>query len=125
VDFDDFNCKLLVLEELCFHREVLPPFDQGDLGADGSEPLDAAVAYYRDLAVPQGLLAQVTELGLDGGHRIYQSVWPYWDGEDDFFDVTTYGDFAKLPALARVWSTSRLPGELRALLKARGVEIGD
>jgi hypothetical protein len=118
VELEDFNCKLLVLEELCFEHRVLAPFDP-----DGSEPIEEALEYYRTLPVPPELLALVTKLGFDGGHRIYQTIWPYWDGEDDFFDVTTVADFAKLPALTRVWTTVGLPGELRGLLEARGVEI--
>lgn len=126
--FTDLNAKLLVLEQLCYGLGLLPPYQGPSAPGDGYDPEEvdeAALAYYRDLPIPEELAARVREVLFDGGLAVQHDVVPYWDGEDDFFDVRDWGDIARLPALETVTSVGPLPPAARRLLRSRGVVVDD
>ncbi|ATE54784.1 hypothetical protein CNX65_17105 [Actinosynnema pretiosum] len=125
-EFSDFAAKLLVLDQLCYALKLLPPYP-GDQPDDYSPTYrnPEAVAYYRDLVIPDEVLGRVTEVLLDGGNSIYFDVAPHWDGEDDSFDVREWGELAALPALEVVRSSGVVPAAGRRLLRERGIVVDD
>ena len=64
--------------------------------------------WFMDLPIPISLAALVTELYFDGGNEIYAQLIPYWDGEDDVFDIETLTeeDISQVPNLKTL--TARL-----------------
>ncbi|MDT0266609.1 hypothetical protein RM844_09915 [Streptomyces sp. DSM 44915] len=130
-DVADFNARLLILEELCFRLKLLPPYpgpsprDDEDADWDPDATDEAAYAYYRDLPIPTAAAARVESLVLDGGNRTMLDVAPFWDGEDDRFDIRDWSDIARLPNLRQLATAGPLPREHRRLLRAHGVIVRD
>ncbi|WP_199439751.1 DUF6892 domain-containing protein [Umezawaea beigongshangensis] len=128
MEFHDLAAKLLVLDQLCHQLRLLPPYDGPGLPDDRHDATaidEAARSYYRDLHVPDELLARVTTVLFDGGNSVYQDVAPLWDGEDDLFDVRDWREIAALPALEVVSAAGPLDPAARRLLRERGVVVDD
>lgn len=94
--FKSFNFKLAVINELMYRKGLMEPkFDiyefaeeKGiDVDEKGYEPIKQAVKWFKDLPVPANLADEVTEIIMDGGNEIYHQIEPFWDGEDDYFDL--------------------------------------
>ncbi|CAM4199183.1 hypothetical protein BOTU111921_16535 [Bordetella tumbae] len=145
--FKDFGLKLLVIEELMYRQKVLEPcFDIHEFAqeyekreisveADGYAIIPEAERYFRNLAVPDNLLAQVERLhqssGLDGGPSFLDHLFPFWDPGvgDEPISVTVKAadDLALLPNLKRIsgLENSRPGPKLLKALAARGIELLD
>lgn len=133
ISFKDFGFKLLVVNELMYNQGVLTPifslrehFQQPgmrelDIEEEGYAPIPEAVAYFRNLDVPEALLATITELDQDGGDTIYHEIYPFWDGEGSEFDLCSAEDAALLPNLERVTLVLADEDVLDAL-NERGIE---
>ncbi|MFC8041976.1 DUF6892 domain-containing protein [Nocardia sp. NPDC057353] len=139
--FVDFNFKLAVIEELMFGEfPKLEPWSLEDTlearGFDGDlwewsfdnhrdRVVPEAREYFENLELSPDLLAGVEQLTFDGGCEIYAECCPHWDGEGDQFDVARLDDLPLLPNLRRVIGAELLSPELRAVLRARGIELVD
>ena len=106
----DLNFKLLVIQKLMYEDEVLLPkfniYDFAkthdiDIEERGYELLPEAVEYFKNIKIPSSLLIDIEELYPDGGSEIYSQLYPFWDGEDDCFDVKSIADIEYLPRLKR------------------------
>ncbi len=114
VQFKDFNFKLAVIERLMYQQGVLTPrFDvydfvaayperQIDIEEEGYEIIPEVRAYFEQLAIPAELLPSIAEIYQDGGDNIYLQLCPFWDGEDDVFNIQSAEDAALLPNLKAV-----------------------
>ncbi|WET81700.1 hypothetical protein P3102_11055 [Amycolatopsis sp. QT-25] len=141
--FRDFNFKLLVIDKLMYQDKLIQPrFRIADIlhakGATGDlwkylreqellyTVLEEARQYFTDLEITPGQLAAVDELTTDGGLEIYHQCSPFWDGEDDLFDVTSLDDLALLPDLRVIYGGDEAmmaaPGAADTL-KARGIAV--
>lgn len=131
--FKDFNFKLAVIQVLMYEQGLLVPlFDvyefaeeyderQIDVEAEGHAIIPEVKRYFEKFDVPKSLLAGVEELYQDGGNEIYLQLCPFWDGEDESFDIETAVDLHLLPNLKKV----TLFGGDEALLeafRAKGVQ---
>lgn len=97
--FESFGFKLAVVQSLMYDRELLTPrFDiydfaevyedrSIDVEEEGYEPIKEAVDWFKSLQIPATLADEITELIVDGGNEIYGQIIPFWDGEDDYFDI--------------------------------------
>ncbi|WP_367129168.1 hypothetical protein [Saccharothrix sp. HUAS TT1] len=142
--FRDFNFKLLVIDKLMYQDKVIQPsFRIADVlhakGATGDlwkylyeqdllyTVLEEARQYFTDLEITTEQLATVDELTTDGGLEVYHQCAPFWDGEDDLFDVTSLDDLALLPNLRVIHGGDEAmmaaPGA-EDILKARGIAVG-
>jgi hypothetical protein len=141
--FRDFNFKLLVIDKLMYQDKVIrPPFRIADAlhakGATGDlwkylheqnllyTVLEEARQYFTDLEITPEQLAAVQELTTDGGLEIYHQCSPYWDGEDDLFDVTSLDDLALLPNLRVIHggdAAMMAAPDATGTLKARGIAV--
>ncbi|MFC5291354.1 DUF6892 domain-containing protein [Actinokineospora guangxiensis] len=142
--FRDFNFKLLVIDKLMYQDDVIqPPFRIADVlhakGATGDlfkylheqdllyTVLDEARRHFTDLEITPEQLASVDELITDGGLEIYHQCSPFWDGEDDLFDVTSLDDLALLPNLRVIHGGDEAmmaAPDAANTLKARGIAVG-
>lgn len=97
--FDSFNFKLIIVEQLMYKKKLIQPeFDiyefakeysrrNIDVDEEGYEPIKEAVKWFKDLQIPLSLADEVTELVWDGGLHVFHQIIPFWDGEDDYFDI--------------------------------------
>lgn len=98
--FTHFNFKLAVIQLLMYKKELLKPkFDiyefadeyakrKIDVEDEGYGPIKEALNWFKKLEIPERLADEVDDLIMDGGNDIYHQIIPYWDGEDNFFDIT-------------------------------------
>ena len=98
--FDNFNFKLVIIEQLMYKKGLLTPkFDiyefaeeykrrKIDVDEDGYEPIKESIKWFKDLQIPARFADEVTQLLFDGGLKVYHGIYPFWDGEDEYFDVT-------------------------------------
>lgn len=135
VAFIDFNFKLLVLQELMYRQRVLTPkldvhefakrhrAREIDVGKEGYAVIPEIRAFFERYPVPASLLHGIASLEQDGGHDIYLQICPFWEGEDDTFDVRSADDAALLPDLKKVRLFGAPSRELLAQFRARGIEV--
>ena len=114
VKFKDFNFKLMVIQTLMYDRKVLTPaFDVYefakrykkraiDIDEEGYEVIPEVRKYFANYPIPASLLGEIEKLEQDGGDDVYLQLRPFWDGEDDAFNVKKADDAALLPKLRRV-----------------------
>ncbi|MFT7839164.1 hypothetical protein Q5530_23730 [Saccharothrix sp. BKS2] len=141
--FRDFNFKLLVIDKLMYRDKVIrPPFRIADVlhakGATGDlwkylyehnllyTVLEEARRYFTDLEITPDQLAAVDELTTDGGLEVYHQCSPFWDGEDDLFDITSLDDLALLPNLRAIHGGNEAvmaAPDARNTLKTRGIAV--
>ena len=133
IQFADFNFKLLIIEELMYNQELLKPkFDiyefvklyekrKIDIDEEGYEPISEAVEYFKSLNIDKKMAKQITELYQDGGNEVYMNIIPFWDGEDNVFDIESYEDIKHFPSLKKATlfcSDTNILNEL----KAKGID---
>ncbi|MDO4228587.1 MAG: hypothetical protein Q4C98_02125, partial [Capnocytophaga sp.] len=136
--FDNFNFKLAVIEELMYNQKVLKPaFDVFDFCENYTqreidpedyyfEPIPEVQKWFEDLPIPASLAPKVTELYFDGGNEIYMQIIPYWDGEDDFYDIKslTERELSQFKNLKTIDGTALLmTEEVKAFFRQNGVEV--
>lgn len=129
IEFSDFNFKLLVIEELMYNQKLLKPeFDvyefaelydkrEIDMEEEGYEPIPEVVDYFRNLEIDRKFADKITRLYQDGGNNVYMNIIPFWDGEDDVFDIASYDDVKHFPNLKNMvlfCNDQRVFDELRA-----------
>ena len=136
LQFKSFNFKLAVVQELMYVQEVLKPkFDVYDFCENYTkrdidpedyyfEVIPEVKKWFIDLPIPASLAALVTELYFDGGNEIYAQLIPFWDGEDDVFDIEslTEEDICQVPNLKTIDGTAILMSEqVKNLCKSKGI----
>jgi hypothetical protein len=109
--FTDINFKLAVIQVLMYEKGLLNPTfkiedfasrykgREIDLEEEGYGIIPEALYYFEDLEISTHLLAQVDEIYQDGGNEIYLEIFPYWDGEDDLFNIKSTEDLKLVPNL--------------------------
>ncbi len=129
--FKDFNFKLVVIDALLSKE----PAFMDDLNAlvekysksfeyhTNAGPIKELMEYFSDLKLEPADLDKVTELCFDGGNEIYSYIQPDWDGEDDFFDVTSIGGFERLNNLDSVVYISMIQEKLLEPMRKKGINI--
>ena len=135
--FDNFNFKLVVIEQLMYKKGLLTPkFDiyefaeeykrrKIDVDEDGYEPIKESLKWFKDLQIPARLADEVTELLFDGGLSVYHGIYPFWDGEDEYFDVTriSESELSQFKNLKEAIVVSCVSQEAIKTLKDHGIKI--
>lgn len=129
IDFKDFNFKLLVIEELMFNKELLKPkFDvyefatlydkrKIDIEEEGYNIIPEVISYFESLKIDIEFAGTITELYQDGGNSIYGQLYPFWDGEDNTFEIESFEDinyFANLKKMTLFNSDPKVYDELKS-----------
>ena len=118
--FKSFNFKLMIIQELMYKKGLIEPkFDVYDFAKDyakrkidindeGYEPIREVKKWFETLPVSADLAKHVGELYLDGGNEIYGQIWPFWDGECDYYDVKrlTEEELEQFPNLRTISGTA-------------------
>jgi len=134
IQFQDFNFKLLVIEELMYNKELLQPkfdvyefaqlYKQREIKIDneGYDPIPEVIQYFESLEIDKILAEEVTELYQDGGNNIYGNMIPFWSGEDGYFDIRTYEDIKHFSNLKKITVFGAATEEIQAF-KAKGIDV--
>lgn len=137
LEFDNFNFKLAIIQELMYDQDRLSPeFDVYDFCEENlpeidpddfcETPIPEVRAYFEELAIPKTYAGAVESLFFDGGNEIYGQLIPQWDGEDGQFDLEAVSEkeLAQFPNLKTIDGTIfPFSDEVRALFEAKGIEI--
>ncbi len=121
MQFADFSFKLVIINELLekgsFTDELKflmqkKEYEQAYAGFGDNfgydKPIIEIQDFLRNVSLSQADLAAVESLTFDGGDEIYQIIIPFWDGEDDYFDVISVDGFEQLPNLVKVNNISMI-----------------
>lgn len=138
LQFKSFNFKLAVVQELMYVQEVLKPkFDVYDFCENYTkrdidpeeyyfEIIPEVKKWFQDLPIPASLAPLVTELYFDGGNEIYAQLIPFWDGEDDVFDIEslTEEDILQFPNLKVIDGTAIfMSEEVKNFCREKGISL--
>ena len=104
---------LALIQILMYEQNVLVPrFDvyefvkgytarQIDIEEEGYDIIPEVRRYFEQLEIPSETLRLIEEIDQDGG-GIYMQLYPFWDGEDDIFNIQSADAAALLPNLKSV-----------------------
>lgn len=141
LEFKDFGFKLAVINELMYMRDVLKPelraeafiekargLEEGAaydiIEEEGYEMIPEIKTYFEELEITEDMVKDLHKIESDGGDEIYLELIPFWDGEDDVFDVKSADDVDLLPNLKSAVLLFDYPGEeLIEAFKAKGVQL--
>jgi hypothetical protein len=133
VKFKDFNFKLAVIQRLMYDQNILTPrFDvyafaanyterHIDVEEEGYAIIPEVRQYFAELNLPVEALRRIERLYQDGGDEIYGQLYPFWDGEDDVFDIRSADDAALLPNLRAVTLFYTGDDQLLAAFRRKGI----
>ena len=131
--FKDFNFKLAVVQRLMYEQGILTPrfdvydFVKGyaarhiDIEEEGYDIIPEVRQYFEALEIPVDILHHITEIAQDGGDEIYGQLYPFWDGEDDTFNIQSAEDAALLPNLKSVTLFYDDDGRILEKFRQRGI----
>lgn len=99
VKVSDLNFKLAILQVLMYEKNLLQPkFNlyafaneygkrEINIEEEGYEPIQEALNWFKKYPIPVEMVKEIETIYMDGGNDIYHEIYPFWDGEDDFFDI--------------------------------------
>ena len=114
IKFKDLNFKLAVIQELMYTQKILlPVFDiydfaeeykkrKIDIEKEGYDIIPEALKYFKDYQIPEEFAEKVEYISQDGGDEIYMQICPFWDGEDDIFNIKSADDASNFPNLKEI-----------------------
>ncbi|HEL1669728.1 TPA: hypothetical protein U0949_000671 [Streptococcus suis 2651] len=101
LEFENFNFKLAIIQELMYNQEKLEPkfdaykfceehgLDYEEYGEEYAYQVPPEIkAWFEQLEIPKSMAKYVKSLYFDGGNEVYLEAAPIWDGEDDLFEIT-------------------------------------
>lgn len=127
LQFDNFNFKLCIIQELMYNKGLLKPeFDvyefaeeyderEIDIDEEGYEPIKEVVDWFKKIEIPVSMASNIEEIIMDGGDDIYLQIIPFWDGEDDYFDVKDVTE-AEIKQFSNLKKITLLPSDDNAKL---------
>lgn len=95
LEFDTFNFKLAIIQEIMYNQEVLKPyfdiydymiFKKAHWNLETDKNVRAAVKFFKDLPIPVKFAEFVEKIEMNGDDDIYMQIAPEWDGRDERFD---------------------------------------
>ena len=136
--FNNFNFKLAIIQVLMYEKELLEPkFDAWDFAdsyqkrkinieEEGYEPIKEIKKYFKDLAIDKKFAPEIEELNIDGGNEIYSHIIPFWDGEDDYYEVKSLSEkeLKQFPNLKRITGTADFfsSNKVTKIIEANGIK---
>lgn len=132
--FEDINFKLIVLDELMFVKQVLKPkfdiskfvkeYDHREIKNSGYEIIPEALKYMEGIKVPDNLMLMITDLNYYAAREIYGNLVPFWNGEDEVFEVNSLKDVNKFKNLQKIGGINKkLISSSKSLLEFRDIKI--
>ena len=114
IEFKDLNFKLIVIGEIIGHQ-YSNKYNLGlknylkndvkrtiDIEDEGYEIIPEVEEFYRNIEVYPDEVENIESIFQENADSLYEALCPFWDGEDDLFDVKYVDDVKFLPNLKSV-----------------------
>ena len=123
-----YEKKLLKPEFDIYEFAKCYPPREINIEEEGYNPIKPAIEYFKKLEIPASLSSEIEEIMIDGGDDIYGQIYPFWDGEDEYFDLKRVSDeeLSQFPNLKRIQlinSVDNMSKTLLNRLKKHGIEL--
>ena len=135
LQFDNFNFKLAIIQELMYDLNVLQPeFDIYEFAKEykGEEidteidtVIEPALEYFKNLQIPKSLAKEVGSFYMDGGNEVYMNIIPQWDGEDGYFDLNDVSltELRQFPNLTEATILTDDFDKIKKIFDAAGIKV--
>ena len=135
LQFDNFNFKLAIIQELMYDINVLQPeFDiyefakeyKGEaIDTESETAIEPALEYFKNLQIPKSLAKEVGSFYMDGGNEVYMNIIPQWDGEDGYFDLNdvSLAELKQFPNLTEATILTDDFDKIKKIFDAAGIKV--
>ena len=135
LQFDNFNFKLAIIQELMYDINVLQPeFDiyefakeyKGEvIDTESDTVIEPALEYFKNLQIPKSLAKEVGSFYMDGGNEVYMNIIPLWDGEDGYFALNdvSLAELRQFPNLTEATVLTDDFDKIKKIFDAAGIKV--
>jgi len=135
LQFDNFNFKLAIIQELMYDLNVLQPefdiyefakeYKGEEIDTESETVIEPALEYFKNLQIPKSLAKEVGSFYMDGGNEVYMNIIPLWDGEDGYFDLNDVSltELRQFPNLTEATILTDDFDKIKKIFDAAGIKV--
>ena len=135
LQFDNFNFKLAIIQELMYDINVLQPefdiyefakeYKGEEIDTESETVIEPALEYFKNLQIPKSLAKEVGSFYMDGGNEVYMNIIPLWDGEDGYFDLNdvSLAELRQFPNLTEATILTDDFDKIKKIFDAAGIKV--
>ena len=135
LQFDNFNFKLAIIQELMYDINVLQPefdiyefakeYKGEEIDTESETVIEPALEYFKNLQIPKSLAKEVGSFYMDGGNEVYMNIIPLWDGEDGYFDLNdvSLAELRQFPNLTEATILTDDFDKIKKIFDAAGINV--
>ena len=135
LQFDNFNFKLAIIQELMYDINVLQPefdiyefakeYKGEEIDTESDTVIEPALEYFKNLQIPKSLAKEVGSFYMDGGNEVYMNIIPQWDGEDGYFDLNDVSltELRQFPNLTEATVLTDDFDKIKKIFDAAGIKV--
>ena len=135
LQFDNFNFKLAIIQELMYDINVLQPefdiyefakeYKGEEIDTESETAIEPALDYFKNLQIPKSLAKEVGSFYMDGGNEVYMNIIPLWDGEDGYFDLNdvSLAELRQFPNLTEATILTDDFDKIKKIFDAAGIKV--
>jgi len=135
LQFDNFNFKLAIIQELMYDINVLQPefdiyefakeYKGKEIDTESETAIEPALEYFKNLQIPKSLAKEVGSFYMDGGNEVYMNIIPQWDGEDGYFDLNDVSltELRQFPNLTEATILTDDFDKIKKIFDAAGIKV--
>ena len=135
LQFDNFNFKLAIIQELMYDINVLQPefdiyefakeYKGEEIDTESDTVIEPALDYFKNLQIPKSLAKEVGSFYMDGGNEVYMNIIPQWDGEDGYFDLNdvSLAELKQFPNLTEATILTDDFDKIKKIFDAAGIKV--
>ena len=135
LQFDNFNFKLAIIQELMYDINVLQPefdiyefakeYKGEEIDTESETAIEPALEYFKNLQIPKSLAKEVGAFYMDGGNEVYMNIIPQWDGEDGYFDLNDVSltELRQFPNLTEATVLTDDFDKIKKIFDAAGIKV--
>ena len=135
LQFDNFNFKLAIIQELMYDINVLQPefdiyefakeYKGEEIDTESDTVIEPALDYFKNLQIPKSLAKEVGSFYMDGGNEVYMNIIPLWDGEDGYFDLNdvSLAELRQFPNLTEATVLTDDFDKIKKIFDAAGIKV--
>ena len=135
LEFDNFNFKLAIIQELMYDINVLQPefdiyefakeYKGEEIDTESDTVIEPALDYFKNLQIPKSLAKEVGSFYMDGGNEVYMNIIPLWDGEDGYFDLNdvSLAELRQFPNLTEATILTDDFDKIKKIFDTAGIKV--
>ena len=135
LEFDNFNFKLAIIQELMYDINVLQPefdiyefakeYKGEEIDTESETVIEPALEYFKNLQIPKSLAKEVGSFYMDGGNEVYMNIISLWDGEDGYFDLNDVSltELRQFPNLTEATILTDDFDKIKKIFDAAGIKV--